>query len=134
MLGLFCPAVIHLVTFWEYGDDENVENSNSNDNTNINHYANMYTGFDNTDPEYDAASNVQNQYRTTVQNIDRSTITKKSMSWFIIVKDAFIVLLALAALVSGTYASMMDIIASYGSDSETAPVNTTTATSIVPSI
>ncbi|VVC37497.1 Amino acid transporter, transmembrane domain [Cinara cedri] len=129
MLGLFCPAIIHLATFWEYDDedsnDNDFENSNSDSNFYINHCENnINTVFD--DPEDSAASNdAHREYRTTATIVDGSTNSKTGMSWFIVAKDALIVLLAIATLVSGTFSSVIDIITFFGFDSKILPVNTT---------
>lgn len=120
MLGLFCPAVIHLVAFWEYGDGDggDIESSNSDDNARANRReipSSLYTVFD--DIDLDDHGNAQGQCRPIADNIGGSTDVAKGMSRFTMVKDVVIVFLAWVALVSGTYASMIDIINIYGFNS-----------------
>lgn len=81
ILGLFCPAIIHLVTFWEHKDDGNVDNGGGDDDGD------------------DYPENPKN---------------RRVMSRWTALKDVTIAIMALVALVSGAYASLVDIVAFYG--------------------
>lgn len=106
MLGLFCPAVIHLVTFWEQNemDDEYCDHSDFEDNLDKDHNV-MFNGV---------VLEVIGHLPQTLEkrkDSDSSTSNRdKGMSWLTTVKDIVIVLMALSALVSGAYTSLMDII------------------------
>lgn len=97
MLGLFCPAIIHLVTFWENNDEysEYFEYSDSDDNT-IN--SAVFEGVD--------VKDIGDALRTSEK---KRMDSDRGMNWWTATKDIVIVLMALSALVSGAYSSLMDI-------------------------
>lgn len=120
-----CPAVIHLVTFWEYNNEkENVENYEDSDSENDLRYDGVdnYAMFD--DMSIECGDNTQRQQQRRMSN-DESSTKKKGMSRLTATKDVAIALLALFAMVSGAYASLVDIFLSYGSSSHEHTINST---------
>lgn len=107
ILGLMCPAVIHLATFWNHndedGDDADDWDSEEDDSS--------------LDGDYYAVSDDAGLGRGARRppQMRRSSVRrrKKGMSRTAVAKDVAIVLIALIALVSGTYASLVDIVAFY---------------------
>jgi len=79
ILGLFCPAIIHLATFWEHKEGGDVDNGDDY-------------------PE----------------NVPDGRKGRRVMSRWTALKDVTIAIVALVALVSGAYASLVDIVAFYG--------------------
>jgi len=123
-----CPAVIHLVTFWEHNNenencenDENYEDSDSENDLRFDG-VNNYAMFD--DMSIECGDNTQRQQQRRMSN-DESSTRKKGMSRLTATKDVAIALLALFAMVSGAYASLVDIFRSYGSGSEDHALNST---------
>lgn len=120
-----CPAVIHLVTFWEHNyeneNDENYEDSDSENDL-------RFDGVDNyamfNDMSIECGDNTQQQQQRRMNN-DESNTKNKGMSRFTATKDVTIALLALFAMVSGAYASLIDIFQSYGFDSKEHTINST---------
>lgn len=122
ILGLMCPAVIHLFTFWEH-DDENGDSSDSDTDSEdgLDFDGDYYPVDDDTDRD-----DMKRQQRR--RSSSRSTGRKKGMNRWTMAKDVAIVMIALIALVSGTYASLVDIVAFYEKGPEGAhrrPVNGT---------
>lgn len=104
ILGLMCPAVIHLATFWNHNDEDGEQSDDwdTEDDSSL-------------DGDYYAVSDHADLGRARrPPQMRRSSIhRKKGMSRLAIAKDVAIVLIALIALVSGTYASLVDIVAFY---------------------
>jgi len=97
-----CPAVIHLVAFWERGDEDGGESDPENECDASDYYV--------IDEDADLReSRVQRRRRR-----GSSCCQHKKMSLWAVAKDVTIVIVALVALVSGTYASLVDIVAFYG--------------------
>lgn len=94
VLGLLCPAAIHLATFWEHkhGNGDTAQT------------------FDDVDPAN--PGDVPRKTRQRKRNRSKPT----GMSRWTVAKDVAIIFIALIALVSGTYTSMLDILAFYGSE------------------
>jgi len=120
-----CPAVIHLVTFWEHNyeneNDEIYEDSDSENDL-------RFDGVDNyamyNDMSIECGDNTQQQQQRRMNN-DESNTKNKGMSRFTATKDVAIALLALFAMVSGAYASLIDIFQSYGFDNKEHTINST---------
>lgn len=112
ILGLMCPAIIHLVAFWDNDDENGVESGDSDSEDELDFDGDYYVVGD--DADLDSVPRQQQR-----QNSGQSLRRRKGMSRFAIVKDVLIVLIAVIALVSGTYASLVDIVAFYGAGSET---------------
>uniref|UniRef100_A0A2S2PDX9 Amino acid transporter transmembrane domain-containing protein n=1 Tax=Schizaphis graminum TaxID=13262 RepID=A0A2S2PDX9_SCHGA len=113
ILGLMCPAVIHLATFWNHGNEDGEDMDDVSDSEDdLDFDGDYYAVDDDTDLE---AVQRQPQRR---RSSGRSTRRRKGMSCWTVAKDVAIVLIALIALVSGTYASLVDIVAFYGSSGE----------------
>jgi len=113
-----CPAVIHLAAFWEYNNEsENGENYEDSDSENDLRFDGVdnYAMFDGTSIE--CGDNTQRQQQRRMNN-DESSTKNKGMSRFTATKDVAIALLALFAMVSGAYASLVDIFQSYGFSKE----------------
>jgi len=118
ILGLMCPAVIHLVSFWEYNNEnENGENYEDSDSENDLRFDGVdnYAMFD--DMSIECGDNSQRQQQRRMNNNESST-KNKGMSRFTATKDVAIALLAIFAMVSGAYASLVDIFQSYGFSKE----------------
>lgn len=114
MLGLFCPAVIHLFAFWEHDDDDDdddheVSDSGSESEDCLDSNGDFHPADDGTDLE--DVSRPQNRRR---QSNGGSIRRKKGMSRWTVAKDVAIILISLVALVSGSYASLGEIIEKYG--------------------
>jgi len=125
ILGLLCPAVIHLVAFWEYKNenenDENYEDSDSENGLRFDGVDN-YAMFD--DMSIECGGNTQRQQQRRISN-DESSTREKGISRLTATKDVAIALLALFAMVSGAYASLVDIFQCYGSSSKEDAINST---------
>lgn len=122
MLGLFCPAIIHLVAFWEHNeeDGDDFEDSSSEDDFELD--GDNYAEVDGLDLE--TGNNVhQQQYKR--RSSGKSVTKKKGLSRLTAAKDIAIAMIALIALVSGAYASVVDIIAFYGIGEKEVVANTT---------
>lgn len=129
ILGLMCPAVIHLVAYWEHGE-EDADDSDDSDSEDDVDFEGDYCGVDD-DTDLDGGANGQ---QCGQGNGGRSAGRKKGMGRWAVAKDVAIILIALIALVSGTYASLVDIIAFYGAGNEGAAhvANATLSTTIGP--
>lgn len=133
ILGLMCPAVIHLFAFWEHDDEDGEDNGDTDSEDDLDCDGDYYAVSD--DADLDGGAQHRSQRR---RSSGRSTRRRKGMSRWTMAKDLAIVLIALIALVSGTYASLVDIVAFYGAGGETSGhgvnVNgtTTTTTTIGP--
>lgn len=112
ILGLMCPAVIHLVAFWDNDDENGMESGDSDSEDEMDFDGDYYVVGDDAD-----LGGVPRQPRR--RNSGRSVRRRKGMSRMAIVKDVAIILIAVIALVSGTYASLVDIVAFYGAGGET---------------
>ncbi|XP_025417823.1 proton-coupled amino acid transporter-like protein pathetic [Sipha flava] len=112
-LGLFCPAVIHLVAFWEHNDEEEEDFKEPDFDDDLEYEVDNYAVYDAADLEYGNKVRWKQQEK---KNCDLSVSRTKGMSKWIIIKDISIVIIAAMALVFGTYASLIDIFAFYGSD------------------
>lgn len=132
ILGLLCPAVIHLVAFWEYNNDngENYEDSDSENDLRFDGVDN-YVMFD--DMSVECGNNTQRKQQKKMSSDELGT-RKKGLSRLTATKDVAIALLALFAMVSGAYASLVDIFNSYGSSSKEESINSTIATIITTTI
>jgi len=84
ILGLLCPAIIHLATFWEHTDYSGISDDGVNDD------------------DDDNVLNVQDEIKG-----------RRVMSQWTVFKDVTIVIVALVALFSGAYTSLVDIIKFY---------------------
>jgi len=114
ILGLMCPAVIHLAAFWNHGDEDGEDTDDATDSEDdLDFDGDYYAVDDDTDLE---AMKRQPQRRRSSGRTTRRR--HKGMSRWTVAKDVAIVLIALIALVSGTYASLVDIVAFYGADGE----------------
>lgn len=112
ILGLMCPAIIHLAAFWEHGDEDGEDTDGSETDDELDFEGDYYAMGDDTDLD-----GVQCQRQPRRRSSGRSAHRRrKGMSRWTMIKDVAIVLIALIALVSGTYASLVDIIAFYGMD------------------
>lgn len=127
-----CPAVIHLVAFWEYNNDngENYEDSDSENDLRFDGVDN-YVMFD--DMSVECGNNTQRKQQKKMSSDELGT-RKKGLSRLTATKDVAIALLALFAMVSGAYASLVDIFNSYGSSSKEESINSTIATIITTTI
>lgn len=112
-LGLFCPAVIHLVAFWEHNDEEEEDFKESDLDDDLEYEVDNYAAYDAADLEYGGNVHWKQQEK---KNCDLSVGRTKGLSIWIIIKDVTIIIIAMMALVFGAYASLVDIIAFYGSD------------------
>lgn len=132
ILGLMCPAIIHLVVFWEHSEEECNDSEDSDSEDDLDYEGDYYGVDDDTDLQ-DSGANGQPQ---GPRNAGRSAGRKKGMTRWAAVKDVAIIAIALIALVSGTYASLVDIVAFYGAassnDGGAHTANTTTSTTIGP--
>lgn len=120
ILGLFCPAVIHLVVFWHNrGAGADGDDDSETEDDDLNCDADYYAIEEDDD---DVA--VQRASRRTdgvaVQRAQRrigggggdggaTDNSEKGMSRWTVFKDIVIILLALIALVTGTYISLVNI-------------------------
>lgn len=112
ILGLMCPAIIHLAAFWEHGDEDGEDSDGSESDDELDFEGDYYAMGDDTDLD-----SVQCQRQSRRMSSGRSAHRRrKDMSRWTMAKDVAIVLIALIALVSGTYASLVDIIAFYSTD------------------
>lgn len=102
ILGLMCPAVIHLATFWDH-DDENGVCSEDWDSEDDSDFDGDYIAVSD-DVDLDGVRRPSQMRRSSIHR-------KKGMSRLAIAKDVAIILIALVALVSGSYTSLVDIIA-----------------------
>lgn len=130
ILGLMCPAVIHLVAFWEHNEEDGDESDDSESEDDLD-YEGDYYGVD-EDADLDGGANGQPQGQRTA---GRSAGRKKGLTHWAAAKDVAIIVIALIALVSGTYASLVDIVAFYGAGGEGgahAAVNSTASKTIGP--
>lgn len=110
ILGLMCPAVIHLFAFWEHNDETGEDYDEASDSEDdLDFDGDYYAVDDDTDLD-----GVQRQQQRRRRSSGRSTRKRRGMSRWTAVKDLAIVMVALIALVSGTYASLVDIVAFYG--------------------
>lgn len=105
ILGLLCPAIIHLVTFWEHDDEDDEDFKYSNSHTNW--------GFDEDENDHCEKTAPESSQQHDPSSRE-SASKRKGMSMWTVAKDIAIILIALIALVSGTYVSLTDIIATYG--------------------
>lgn len=96
ILGLFCPAVIHLVTFWDHDNEDDDDSENFDAENDLDNDTNLDSGSQ------------QDQRR-----ICKSICRNKGLNRLTIVKDVTIIFIAFVALVSGTYVSMVDILSHY---------------------
>ncbi|VVC37496.1 Amino acid transporter, transmembrane domain [Cinara cedri] len=101
ILGLLCPAVIHLAVYWHQSSEADDDDSEEDD-------------F-NCDGDYYSIEDDDDHGVTTERPRRRvngeSTSKSKGMSRWIVFKDIIIILMALIALVSGTYISIRNIMA-----------------------
>lgn len=98
ILGLLCPAVIHLAVYWHQNaeaDDDDSEDDDFNCDGD-------YHGIE--DEDTDGVTTQQPRTRT-----NRGSSKSKGMSRLTVFKDIIIILMALIALVSGTYSSLRNI-------------------------
>lgn len=112
ILGLMCPAVIHLFAFWERNDENGEDYDESDTEDDLDFDGDYYAVDDDTD--LDGMQRQQQRRRSS----GRSTHKRKGMSRWTAAKDVAIIMIALIALVSGTYASLVDIVAFYGAGVE----------------
>lgn len=95
-----------MFTFWEhcvYWNDDDLEKSNDK-KSNVQKYVTATfneTNLENCDDLQENNSNLASE--------------TKGMSWLTVIKDVIIILFALVTLFAGAYASLVDIIAFYGS-------------------
>ncbi|CAH1732867.1 proton-coupled amino acid transporter-like protein pathetic [Aphis gossypii] len=132
ILGLMCPAVIHLVAFWNHGNENGEDTDDETDSEDdLDFDGDYYAVEDDTDLE--AVQRQPQRRRSSGRSTRRR---RKGMDRWTVAKDVAIVLIALIALVSGTYASLVDIVAFYGGESgghhEAGAVNGTATTTIGP--
>lgn len=132
ILGLMCPAVIHLVAFWNHGNENGEETDDETDSEDdLDFDGDYYAVEDDTDLE--AVQRQPQRRRSSGRSTRRR---RKGMNRWTVAKDVAIVLIALIALVSGTYASLVDIVAFYGGESgghhAAGAVNGTATTTIGP--
>ncbi|XP_060845018.1 proton-coupled amino acid transporter-like protein pathetic [Rhopalosiphum padi] len=122
ILGLLCPAAIHLVVFWNHFNDNGDHNEDSDSENDL-----RFDGVDNyamfDDMSIECGGITQRQQERRMSSDELGT-RKKGMSRLTAAKDVAIILLALFAMVSGAYASLVDIFHSYGSSDK---VNSTIA-------
>lgn len=118
ILGLLCPAIIHLATFWEHDDEDDEDLKCSNSQTDWE--------FDDEDNNYGDEAGPEDVQQHGPSSSVQSASKRKGMSRWTIAIDIAIVLIALIALVSGTYVSMTDIIATYSDHDGHANNNRTT--------
>lgn len=115
ILGLMCPAVIHLFAFWEHGDEDDEDNEDTDSEDDLDFDGDYYAVSEDADLDASAQNRAQRR-----RSSGRSTRRRKGMSRWTMAKDLAIVMIALIALVSGTYASLVDIVAFYGAGGEAA--------------
>lgn len=125
ILGLLCPAVIHLVAFWDHSNEncEHYEDSDSENDLRFDGVDN-YAMLDEMSIECGGVTQRQQQSR---MSSDESGSSKKGMSRWTATKDMAIALLALFVMVSGAYMSLVDIFQSYGSSVKQNSINNTIA-------
>lgn len=116
-----CPAVIHLVAFWDNNDENGDESGDSDSEDDLDFDGDYYEVDD--DADLDGVPRQTQRRRSSGRSVRR----RKGMSRMAVAKDVAIILIALIALVSGTYASLVDIVAFYGAGGE-ASGHTTNAT------
>lgn len=125
ILGLLCPAAIHLVLFWNYNNDNDEHNEDSDSENDL-----RFDGVDNyamfDDMSLECGGSTQRQQQRGISSDELGT-RKKGMSRLAAAKDVAIILLALFAMVSGAYASLVDIFHSYGSSNAVQSMNSTIA-------
>lgn len=125
ILGLLCPAAIHLVLFWNYTNDNDEHNKDSDSENDL-----RFDGVDNyamfDDMSIECGGSTQRQQQRGMRSDELGT-RKKGMSRLTAAKDIAIILLALFAMVSGAYASLVDIFHSYGSSNKVQSMNSTIA-------
>uniref|UniRef100_A0A2H8TVR9 Proton-coupled amino acid transporter 1 n=1 Tax=Melanaphis sacchari TaxID=742174 RepID=A0A2H8TVR9_9HEMI len=114
ILGLMCPAVIHLVTFWNHGNEDGEDTDDETDSEGDLDFDGDYYAVDD-DTDLEAVQRQPQRRRSSGRSTRRR---RKGMSRWTVAKDVAIVMIALIALVSGTYASLVDIVAFYGSGGE----------------
>lgn len=107
ILGLMCPAVIHLATFWNHNDDEDGDEDDWDSGDESSFDGDYYAVAD------DAGLGGRGARRPPQMRRGSAARRRKGMSRAAVAKDVAIVLIALIALVSGTYASLVDIVAFY---------------------
>lgn len=119
-LGLLCPAVIHLVAFWDHNDEEEEDFKESDLYDDLEYEVDDYAAYDTADLEYGSNVHWKQQEK---KNCDGSVGSTKGMSRWIVFKDVMIIFIAIMALVFGAYASLVDIFAFYGSDNGGGVIN-----------
>lgn len=131
-----CPALIHLVTFWEQDVDDECDETCY---VTAAGYSNAELDFDPADVDYyyaeypdEEGGKGTRRGRRCGDKRKKSGVPSGMSSWEA-AKDVCIVIVALVALVSGTYASLVDIVAFYGGEegSAAAAAATTMATSTI---
>lgn len=100
ILGLLCPAVIHLFTFWEHSNWDGADDEKSNDVT-FDKQKYVTATFNDIDLE---------NYDNLQQQSSKLAGGTKGMSWLTVIKDVTIVLFALFTLFAGAHASISDIV------------------------
>lgn len=113
ILGLLCPAVIHLFTFWEHSDGNVYEKSND-----VQFYEQKYITATFNDIDLEHCDNLQHQSSKLAGGT-------KGISWLTVIKDVTIIVFALFTLFAGAHASLVDIVALYGSTVQHAANSTT---------
>lgn len=126
-LGLLCPAVIHLVAFWDHNDEEEEDFRESELDDDLDYDVDDYAAYDAADLEYGGNVRWKQQER---KSCDKSDGRTKGMSRWIVLKDVTIVFIAVMALVFGAYASLVDIFAFYGSDNGIHVINNSSTVAI----
>ncbi|XP_025207537.1 proton-coupled amino acid transporter-like protein pathetic [Melanaphis sacchari] len=123
ILGLLCPAAIHLIVFWNHNNDNSEHNEDSDSENDL-----RFDGVDNyamfDDMSIECGSVTQGQQQKRMSSDPLGT-RKKAMNRLTAAKDVAIILLALFAMVSGAYASLVDIFQSYKVSGEVHSVNST---------
>lgn len=135
ILGLMCPAVIHLAAFWDNDDADEDGGESGGDSdccTEEEEYefdgGSVYYAVDNDADLQRGQQQQRQQRRSSWTRRPQPRRRRRGMSRWAVAKDVAIVLIALIALVSGTYASLVDIVAFYGGEGGTAALHGENAT------
>lgn len=115
ILGLLCPAIIHLATFWENNDQDNEhtekrEHSENLDSKNDLEFDRNGNAMFNNMSQEENHDNVQHKAYKEKRNSEKPSNNHYCLSRWGIAKDIGIVFIAIIALISGSYTSIKDII------------------------
>lgn len=120
-----CPAAIHLVLFWNHNNNNDEHNEDSDSENDI-----RFDGVDNyamfDDMSIECGGSTQRKQQRRMSSDELGT-RKKGISRLTAAKDVAIIFLALFAMVSGAYASLVDIFHSYESSNKVQSINSTIA-------